>query len=128
MSIDLHTRAEAIAAGMTKPRWLTEYDERNFVYRVTTGPHEIQRIAWISDYGEPQKENATGIVLLANLRHELLAAIRTARALLEDNKANVTFDCYCGDNRCLMCIRLEEWKTARNALDAALARELGETP
>ncbi len=134
---DLHKRAEAIAAGMTKGPWKPILDANGAGHAQASGPYhavpdgEMTDRQWNAALKEVRRKaeaDATGIVLLANLRHEMLAALKAARKVIDKNNGDVTYDCHCHKNTCRMCLDLKEWKTARNALDAALARELGETP
>ncbi len=120
MTDDLHTRAEAIAAGMTKGPWSV-----HCAYG-SQGINALKRVC-IAPCVEPEGD-ATGIVLLANLRHEMLAVVRAARLYFNQPLNGCTRDCIChdGDSDCDCgyaegCIAIDE-------LDGALRRELGETP
>ncbi len=113
MTEDLHARAEAIAAGMTKGPWTAPAPDDNTddIIRGKNG----ERIVGCCCCGSvTEDDDMAGILLLANLRHELLAVVRAAADV-------VAMGCDCISEQ-------ERLALALAAYDEALARELGGEP
>ncbi len=122
---DLHARAEAIAAGMTKGPWRADPCWSQFYLppnEIITWSHERRGDHFVTETRLAEQNykpdaDKQGICLLANLRHELLAVVRAA-------DANGPYPCICEHQHCTLC----NLKSAIAAYDAALNRELGGEP